>query len=324
MEQKAVVLVGETLPTAPVRLDENPAAIYLAGLSPQGRRTQLQALDTIARMLGAADARSCPWAQVRYAHAAAIRSRLQEQYAPATANKMLSALRRVMKECRRLGQVDAETVAQVCDVENVRGSTLPAGRAITPGELGALLRVCSEDPTPAGARDAALLALLYGCGIRRAELVALAVEDYRPAGEVLVVKHGKGRKEREVPVTSESGTAAALADWLLVRGTEPGPLFVPVNKGGRMELRPLSDQAVFLAVNKRAEQAGVDALSPHDFRRTFVSDLLDAGADIATVQKLAGHASVNTTARYDRRGDAAKRKAVALLHVPYQRRRLGL
>jgi len=109
-----------------------------------------------------------------------------------------------------------------------------------------------------------------------------------------------------------------------VRGTEPGPLFVPVNKGGRMELRPLSDQAVFLAVNKRAEQAGVDALSPHDFRRTFVSDLLDAGADIATVQKLAGHASVNTTARYDRRGDAAKRKAVALLHVPYQRRRLGL
>ncbi len=111
---------------------------------------------------------------------------------------------------------------------------------------------------------------------------------------------GKGNKQREVPLPP--GAVAALEDWLAVRGDWDGALFPPLNKGGRVARRRMSEQAVYAALAKRAAAAGVADLSPHDLRRTYVGDLLDRGADIATVQRLAGHADVSTTARYDRRG----------------------
>ncbi len=80
-----------------------------------------------------------------------------------------------------------------------------------------------------------------------------------------------------------------------------------------VDLPHMTPQAVLLIVQKRANQASVDSFSPHDFRRTFCSDLLDAGVDIVTVQKLAGHASPVTTAKYDRRGEETKRLAVQRL-----------
>jgi integrase len=84
----------------------------------------------------------------------------------------------------------------------------------------------------------------------------------------------------------------------------------------------MTTQAIYNLLAKRAVRARVKDFSPHDLRRTFVSDLLDAGADIATVAKMAGHANIQTTARYDRRPEEAKQKAAELLRVPYRKRGL--
>ncbi len=315
-------VTGEMLTSAPLVLpsDQHPALVYLARLtSPHSRRTMTTALTIIARLLsgGQCNLHSLAWAALRYQHTAAVRAALAERYAPASANLMLSALRGVLKEAWLLGQLTAEEYQRAANLKTVGGETLPRGRALAPGELRALFRVCAEDRRPAGARDAALLAALYGGGLRRSEVVALLLADYDPTHAALTVRHGKGNKARIVYLTD--GSARALAAWLRVRGSAPGPLFLPINKGDKLGARPLHANAVLKILRKRGAQAGVELFSPHDLRRSFISDLLDAGADIATVQKLAGHANVTTTTRYDRRGEAAKKRAAGLLHVPFAR-----
>ena len=300
-------------------LERNPAAVYLMSLSASGRRTQKTALDAIARMLAGEEAAAltCNWAAVRYPHAAAIRTRLAETYAPATANKMLSALRRVLKEAWKLGYMSAEEYQRAVSVANVPGQTLPPGRELGNGEIYSLMHQCASDNSPAGVRDAALIALLYSCGLRRAEIVALDREQVETeTGKLLI----QGKRNKQRTAYSISGAQEALLDWLAIRGNEPGPLFWPIGKGGKLRNRRLSTQAVYNILQKRAKLAQVKRFSPHDLRRTFVSDLLEAGADIAIVSRMAGHANVQTTARYDRRPEEAKIKASKLLHVPYQKR----
>lgn len=310
----------------------NPAAVYLASLeSVHSRRTMRGALDRIAGMLASgATAETFPWSQVRYTHATALRSKLQDEISDRTGkplsyqtvNKMLSALRRVMRESWRLEQIDANTYQKIADVPNVKGETLPAGRAITSGELHALMTDCMNDQTAAGVRDASIIAILYSCGLRRAELVKLDLADYDQESGALTVR---GKRNKERIAYAVNGTIDALLDWLTIRGNAPGSLFWAIRKGGHVQTgQRMTTQAIYHILRNRAKRAGVKELSPHDFRRTFVGDLLDAGADIATVQKLAGHANVTTTARYDRRPEAAKRKAAGLLHVPYHRRTLPI
>jgi integrase len=121
--------------------------------------------------------------------------------------------------------------------------------------------------------------------------------------------------------TFVDGLAGVQIGVLTTCGRTAGPLFCRIRKGNALTDRRLTPQAVLHVVATRLAAAQVAHASPHDFRRTFISDLLDAGADLAAVQQLAGHANIQTTARYDRRGERAKRKAAALLHVPYRSRR---
>ena len=295
----------------------NPADAYVAGLAPGSRRTMRNALDTIARMASGVemDAHSFPWSSLEHRHTAAIRSALAERYAPSTSNKMLSALRGTLKAAWQLGQLSSEDYQRAADIPAVRGQTLLAGRAVNGTELRSLFVVCSADKSTAGRRDAAVLALLYGAGLRRSEVVALDADDFDAETGAVRVRSGKGRKDRMCYV-SLSGKQA-VAEWLAIRGSDPGAMLHPVNKAGHIAVRRLSSQAIYNALRKRARQAHLKHFSPHDLRRSFVGALLQAGADISLVQQLAGHANVSTTQRYDRRPEVAKRKAAGLLTVPF-------
>lgn len=305
-------------PPSPISLATNPAAVYLASLTSGSRRTMTSSLAQLSLLLGYADLLECPWASLRYGHTTAIRAALQERYAPATANRMLAALRRVLQEAWRLELMSAEEYRRAADLKVIKAQRLPAGRALGSDEQLALLDACAQDASAVGVRDSALIALLIGCGLRRSELVALDVAHYDPITGALKVR-GKGNKERLVYATG--GVLSALADWLTVRGAAAGPLFVAAARGGHITTRRMTDQAVRVILEKRAGEAGVADFSPHDLRRTMITGLLDAGADIATVQKLAGHADPATTARYDRRGEETKKQAAALLDIPHTPRR---
>ena len=299
--------------------DKHPGAVYIMGLAPGSRRTMRQALDTIAEILtnGQQNAVSLNWSALRYQHTAAVREELSARFSPATSNKMLSALRGVLKESWRLGLMSAEDYQRAADLKTIKGERLPRGRALSHGEIRALFDVCVKDGSSAGARDAAILAVLYGAGIRRSECAALMMENFDTESGALTVRSGKGRKDRITYATN--GSLDALLAWIEVRGSDSGSLFCPINKGGIISISPISDQSIFYALRKRGDEAGLKSFSPHDMRRTFIGDLLDAGADISTVQLLAGHSSVSVTQRYDRRGEATKRKAAELLHVPFKR-----
>lgn len=308
--------------------DQHPALVYLASVAPGTRASVRSGLQVIAEVMsgGRCDLYTMPWAALRAQHTLALRAELASRYAHGTANKLLAYVKGVLRAAWQLNLIDTDTYHRARDIRAVRGESLPRGRAVTQGELRALLEACysawqaDEHHSPLHVRDAALIAVLYGSGLRRAEAAALNVSDYDPKTGSLRIRAGKGNKSR-MAYTSASERDHIDA-WLRARsagapGAErAGALFCPVLRGGHVRIRHVDPRTILEALQRRAREAGVSHLTPHDLRRSMIGDLLDAGADLATVQRLAGHSGPGTTSRYDRRGEATRARAAELLHVP--------
>ena len=296
----------------------NPALAYLSSLQPTGRRSMTSSLEKIAKLFGF-DLRSMPWHKLRYEHVQAISTKLSETLAPATVNKSLAAIRGTMKAAWRLELLTAEDYARVHDVHLIKGSRLPTGRQLSDGEIFTLLSVTAKDQSPSGIRDLAILALSYAAGLRRAEVASIILEQLTEEEDFITIRLiGKGNKERLVYLNN--GAKDFIKAYLTIRGTEAGALFWAGRKGGRLTKgQGMTDQAIYGVLKKRAEEANVENVTPHDLRRTFVSNMLDLGVDLTTVSALAGHANVQTTAKYDRRGEESKKKAARALKLPFQR-----
>ena len=310
-----VVPVGERLPA-----DRDPHAIYLASLAPSGRKAMQANLRTFARTLtaGQVAVEDLPWAALGAQHLSYCKAQwASEGAAPSTINTRLAGVKGVLRAAWLIGLMSTDAYQRAIAIKPASGSRQPAGRALSLGELQALFAACRADRTAAGPRDAALLAILYGTGVRVSELSALQLSDWNADKSRLTIL-GKGNKQRYCFLSN--GSLNALTDWLTVRGQIPGRIFLGIYRSGRINTKSgMSPQSIAGRIKKRAEQAGVKSCSPHDFRRSHISDALDNGADIAAVAANAGHASVMTTAKYDRRGVRAQRKAAATVHVPYVR-----
>lgn len=291
----------------------DPVATYLSRyVSKNSREAMLASLRVAASLLtGTAntDPRAVPWAQLRYAHVQALRAKLAEKYAEASTNRHLLAVRGVMRECWQLGLIDRDTFARIEEVPSMKLSGKETGRALSSKELDALLAAC--DDSVAGRRDAAIVALAAGGGLRREEMCSLNLTQWHPDESRLAVL-GKGNKWRSVYLSAKY--KGVIERWLDSRGRLPGALLTPISKHKTVVLdRHLSKAGLYKLLQLVGARAKVEDFTPHDLRRTFMTRLLDKGVDPLTVSKLAGHAAVQTTMGYDRRAERVKKQAVELL-----------
>jgi integrase/recombinase XerC len=204
----------------------------------------------------------------------------------------LSTMRSFFKYLMREAVVDANPARTVATPK--REKHLPS--VMQPSDV-ALLIEQPDTSTPLGLRDRAFLELLYGSGLRIAELVGIDIDDVELRARLVKVR-GKGAKERIVPFGSKA--EEALRAWLAAREAPPEEAAMFVNyRGQRITQR--SVRRLFDGyVRKAALRAGI---SPHTMRHSFATHLLNAGADLRAIQELLGHASLSTTQKYTHLND---------------------
>jgi len=302
-------------------LRQNPAAVYLAQYlaKPKSHTAVLGAMKRILRVSGKPatsreDVLAFDWTVIGYQDVLMIKTALMLQYGYKTTNHALSVLRGVMRQCYAMDYIKSDVFSKLMLVKGEKGKRLPKGRLVPVDEIKRLLMAC--DSGMIGTRDAAVLMSLFATGGRRAELCAVTLEKLdRQSGKARII--GKGNKERVI----RFGVAMPYIEaWIKMRGTEPGPLFRSFDTIHKNKTPGLSESAMWAIVKRLAETAGINpAPSPHDFRRTFISGLLSKGVDIATVQDMAGHASIITTKMYDLRGEEAGDEAHKKILDPFDK-----
>jgi site-specific recombinase XerD len=295
-----------------------PVILYLEQLAPSGKRTQRGNLERASRLLGGIGL-DYEWRSLRAGHLEFLRGTLKgEGYCPGVINATISALRGVARWAWHLEQMSLDAYERLRDVRLVTASDerrRPV-RALSQEEICSLFQSCEGEGSLCALRDAALLALLYGGGLRRDEACRLEVSAYNRRSHQLLVM-GKGQKARTV-YFGDGGARRAINAWLRARGTQEGALLCPVNRHKQVKLRHLSSSGLYSALQRRARLAGLEHFTPHDLRRSFGTHLLDRGTDLDLVRQLLGHVAISTTQKYLMRSERQKRAAVMKIRVPFR------
>jgi site-specific recombinase XerD len=221
----------------------------------------------------------------------------QKNLAPSTINVRLAAVRRLAYEASDTGLLSPELAAGIRRVKGAKRLGVRIGNWLTLDQSKALLGEPLSDSLR-GKRDRAILALLVGCGLRRAELVGLGTEGFQVREEHWVIADliGKGKHIRTVPVPVWA--KRAVDEWIMAAGIDGGAIFRRVSRLGKIWGDSITPKAIWHVVKAAAKRAGIKDLAPHDLRRTCAQLCHLAGGELEQIQFLLGHASVQTTERY--------------------------
>ena len=221
----------------------------------------------------------------------------QRGYAPATINLRLAAVRRIAYEAADAGLLSPELAAGIRRVKGVRRIGVRLGNWLTP-EQGRRLLECAMPSTARELRNHAMVAMLIGCGLRRAELLALRLESIQQREEHWVIADlvGKGGHVRTVPIPT--WVKSTVDAWTTAAAITHGPVFRAINKAGHVWGDGMSPKVLWDVVRAAAARAGIDRLAPHDLRRTCARLCHLRGGELDQTQFLLGHVSIQTTERY--------------------------
>ncbi|GAB4190489.1 MAG: hypothetical protein OHK0022_03330 [Roseiflexaceae bacterium] len=254
----------------------SPLTTYLRRLSPSSQKTLRPALELVAATLsgGKESAASFRWERITDTEIQQLQERLREIYQPTTVKKIMSAVKGVMhaalhqKHWPTTEWVETEPQSEVADAIHTEQTR---GHFINPLAIQSMLHICLQDRSVAGARDAAMIAVLAGAGLDRSELVELKLEHYYKDEPSIFVAKQSHKRTRLIPISKN--VAVILDYWVEWRGTDDGPLFVPTGKADQPQTRELDSNTVEKIVSKRAEEAGFKRISPRDFRYTYITTL---------------------------------------------------
>ena len=288
-----------------------PTEIYLLSLQSKVSKTcMVSRFNIIAdKLQGVSSHRELDWSKVNYVSVLSlIQSMTEEGKSPSTVNTYLSAIKGGANAAWKESVLSVEDYQRIKDVKRVKGVRSDKGISLTTQEVKALITTC--DGSVSSLRDSALLALTYSAGLRREEVAKLDISAIDMIEESVTIM-GKGNKQVTNPINSSA--VVVLQKWIKVRGKGKGGLFPRIRKGGNISTECISGQGVGDLVIKRAKTIGLVRLSSHDLRRSFCTNLLEAGEDLFTVSSLMRHASLSTTQIYDKRSNIVKKQAAKRL-----------
>lgn len=221
----------------------------------------------------------------------------QAHYASSTINLRLAAVRRLAYEAADSGLLSPDLAAGIRRVKGAKKHGTRVGNWLTVDQGRALLSIFDRTALR-GKRDYAMVAILLGCGLRRAELAAAQVADLQQREEHWVFADliGKGGHIRTVPIPN--WVADAIDAWLRESGVTEGAVFRAINKAGRIAPNGFSPKVIWGVVKQASARCGLAYIAPHDLRRTCARLCHQAGGEFEQIQFLLGHVSVQTTERY--------------------------